>query len=389
MHRRRSAEREPKQLNNLRKPPQWLGWAVAGASLLAIADMPFGYYQLLRLVVTGYCAYLAVACFRERQEAWGWSFGFLALVYNPIFVITMSKEVHGLVNLATAGFVIYEFRRLRSTEGPQGARPISNQGPIRDLGLTEISGNGLAKSELPKPAVSRTSPERVRANQWPENSVFIIGGIFAVLLIAGAAAYSSLDSQSDALAVPTDSWSEPAVEEASTPNNQPPITAPSYANATADDNSARIEAKAATPSLPSFAQFPAEESDGVFPLEITKGSWFWNFRTRIRDASEAPPNFGSNAVVATWGCGTGCKSGVLVDRSTGSVHEIPVGGEEQQQLAVQTRRGSNLLLASWNRTGGTIASCVFEAFVWTGSEFKSLAGYPKEISGTCPLAEQG
>jgi hypothetical protein len=144
-------------------------------------------------------------------------------------------------------------------------------------------------------------------------------------------------------------------------------------------------AEAVAPSLPPFSQFAVRETNHIAELQLAAGSWFWNYRTRIRDAFKAEANFGSNAVVTTWGCGTGCQFGALVDRSTGTVHDIPVGGEEQQMLEVRTQRGSTLMLATWNDFHDTGAACVFEAFVWTEGVFEALDGFPKKMPGTCSI----
>lgn len=104
-------------MTSLKYPPVWLTWVVAGANLLAIADLPYGYYQLLRLVVTGYAAYIAYLYFRRGLSAWGWAFGFIALLYNPLFVISMSKAFHALVNLAVAGAAVVELKIARRIGG--------------------------------------------------------------------------------------------------------------------------------------------------------------------------------------------------------------------------------------------------------------------------------
>lgn len=78
--------------------------------------MPYGYYQFLRLVVTGYAVFVSWLYFRSGPSQWGWVFGTVALLYNPMFPIAMSKEFHALVNLSVAGLVLFEFNRLRGVE---------------------------------------------------------------------------------------------------------------------------------------------------------------------------------------------------------------------------------------------------------------------------------
>ena len=94
-------------------PPRWLGWSIAALSILAVADMPYGYYQLLRLLAAGYMGYLAALYFIRRPNPWAWAFAFIALLYNPIFVIAMSKEFHALANLIVAAAIVCEMKKLR------------------------------------------------------------------------------------------------------------------------------------------------------------------------------------------------------------------------------------------------------------------------------------
>lgn len=94
-------------------PPHWLGLMIAAVSLLGVADMPYGYYQLLRLLVTGYAGYVSALYFICRQSALAWGFAFIALLYNPLFVITMSKEFHAFVNFIVAASIVWEIKNLR------------------------------------------------------------------------------------------------------------------------------------------------------------------------------------------------------------------------------------------------------------------------------------
>jgi hypothetical protein len=60
---------------------------------LALAELPYGYYQLLRLVVCGVSVYIAFMAYKW-QKVWGvWLFGFIALLFNPLIPIHLSKEL--------------------------------------------------------------------------------------------------------------------------------------------------------------------------------------------------------------------------------------------------------------------------------------------------------
>lgn len=140
------------------------------------------------------------------------------------------------------------------------------------------------------------------------------------------------------------------------------------------------------PSLPSFRDYSVPTTDSLAPLQLAGHE---DYRTRLRAAFKSDPNFGANAVFVTWGCGTECSMGALVDRSTGLIIESPVGGEDQPLLDYKTEHGSNLLLASWTHKydkdyNAIKPECVFEAFEFSGGQFKKLAGFPKKEAGSCP-----
>jgi hypothetical protein len=94
-------------------PPIWLSWSIACASLFAIADMPYGYYQLLRILVTGYTGYMAFLYFKRGPDFWAWGLAFIAVIYNPIFIITMPKDVHAIGNLFVAAIIAWEVKKVR------------------------------------------------------------------------------------------------------------------------------------------------------------------------------------------------------------------------------------------------------------------------------------
>ena len=94
-------------------PPTWLTRAIAAASFLAVLDLPHAYYQLLRLLVTAYAGYMVYRYYHSPKQLWGWAFAFIALLYNPIFPIEMSKEAHTPINLAIAAAILFEYYRVR------------------------------------------------------------------------------------------------------------------------------------------------------------------------------------------------------------------------------------------------------------------------------------
>lgn len=94
---------------------------VAIASLLAVAPWPYGYYQLLRLVVFFAGAYCGVIMWRSGADNrnLAWALFAAALVFNPFLPIHLPREIWAVLNIGAAalfGFVAY-----RQRDGSKGA----------------------------------------------------------------------------------------------------------------------------------------------------------------------------------------------------------------------------------------------------------------------------
>lgn len=95
------------------RPPIWLSLAVAAACLVALADWPYGFYQFLRLVVTGYAVWIAFQSAAQSRPVWPWVFGVVAVLYNPLFKISMSRDAHAIENVCTAIAIVLEAIRAK------------------------------------------------------------------------------------------------------------------------------------------------------------------------------------------------------------------------------------------------------------------------------------
>lgn len=75
----------------------------AGLLLWAMRSTnPYGYYLLLRWVICPICLYLALATLRKRLTGWAWLLGVLAVMYNPVLRVHLTRGVWALVNGITA-----------------------------------------------------------------------------------------------------------------------------------------------------------------------------------------------------------------------------------------------------------------------------------------------
>ncbi|MEA2066735.1 MAG: DUF6804 family protein [Thermotogota bacterium] len=82
---------------------------IAGIALfIAILNLPYGYYQLLRFFICGVGVYGAYLSYRKKNIAWVWILGIIALVFNPILKFYFVKETWKIIDLiAGVLFCVY------------------------------------------------------------------------------------------------------------------------------------------------------------------------------------------------------------------------------------------------------------------------------------------
>jgi hypothetical protein len=77
------------------------------------------------------------------------------------------------------------------------------------------------------------------------------------------------------------------------------------------------------------------------PVDLASAAYGRMYRTKLREAAAAGPNFAGHFTLALWGCGTGCQIVAVIDARTGRL--------SRQTLltanGVEFRRDSRLLLA--------------------------------------------
>ena len=87
----------------LQKRPLLTPAAIAAVMLFgALGQWPYGYYQLLRLVVCGLGVYVAAMAYKWQKQWATWLFGFIALLFNPLAPIHLSREIWQPIDLVCA-----------------------------------------------------------------------------------------------------------------------------------------------------------------------------------------------------------------------------------------------------------------------------------------------
>lgn len=97
-------------------------------------------------------------------------------------------------------------------------------------------------------------------------------------------------------------------------------------------------------------------------------------QANIRKRYTGAPNFAGTYQVLTWGCGTGCLTGVLVDTRNGKIYELPElaanncgrASEHAKDDRLIIRKTSRLLLSAGcaMREGDQPAAEIHKAYAW-------------------------
>ncbi len=65
------------------------------------APLPYGYYMLLRLIVTGVFIWTAFIAYERKHESLPWVYGVLAILFNPLIKIHLPKEFWAVVDIGS------------------------------------------------------------------------------------------------------------------------------------------------------------------------------------------------------------------------------------------------------------------------------------------------
>jgi len=105
--------------NFLENRPHLIPAVIAAIALLgALAPWPYGYYQLLRFVVCGVAIYIAYMAYNWKKIWAMWLFGFIALLFNPLIPIYLSREIWQVIDVICAVlFIVIIFTLKKTKEG--------------------------------------------------------------------------------------------------------------------------------------------------------------------------------------------------------------------------------------------------------------------------------
>lgn len=81
--------------------------AIAILLLLCLADMPYGFYQIVRFAATAAFAYLSYDYFKSKQDVKGVIFALLAVLFQPFFKIALGRTLWNAVDIIVAIGLFY------------------------------------------------------------------------------------------------------------------------------------------------------------------------------------------------------------------------------------------------------------------------------------------
>lgn len=79
----------------------------------ALADNPYGYYQILRWVICGLSGYLVYLAYNEKKNVWVWIFGILTVLFNPILPIYLDRDTWSIIDVITAVIIFISIFKMK------------------------------------------------------------------------------------------------------------------------------------------------------------------------------------------------------------------------------------------------------------------------------------
>ena len=69
--------------------------------------LPYGYFTILRFVVCAVATYIAYKIYEDNSESlWVWAFAGIAVLFNPIIIITFERATWTVIDLIVGIFFV-------------------------------------------------------------------------------------------------------------------------------------------------------------------------------------------------------------------------------------------------------------------------------------------
>ena len=77
-------------------------YITAAMLFFGAAPLPYGYYMLLRIIVTGVLIWASIIAHERKREVLPWIYGLGAILFNPIIKIYLPKEFWAVIDIGFA-----------------------------------------------------------------------------------------------------------------------------------------------------------------------------------------------------------------------------------------------------------------------------------------------
>ena len=91
-------------------------WIPTIILILAVLPLPYAYYLVLRLIIPVFAILTAFSIYSKKSDdIFIYVFGFLAILYNPLIPIHLTKDIWMVLNVLSAFAFIFQI--FKKTEG--------------------------------------------------------------------------------------------------------------------------------------------------------------------------------------------------------------------------------------------------------------------------------
>lgn len=80
---------------------------IAVLLLLCLADMPYGFYTVVRFAAAAAFAYMSYDYFNTKRDGLGFTFAALALLFQPFFKFALGRSIWNIVDVLVAIALFY------------------------------------------------------------------------------------------------------------------------------------------------------------------------------------------------------------------------------------------------------------------------------------------
>ena len=74
--------------------------------LVALSDNPYSYYQILKWAICGLTIFLAFLAYENHKIFWVWTFGVIAIFFNPIAPVYLDRGTWCAIDMIVASLIL-------------------------------------------------------------------------------------------------------------------------------------------------------------------------------------------------------------------------------------------------------------------------------------------